>query len=125
MQNAVRHHDGPRFLYAVPGPEEIVNVVVQSSANPTVTNGSNMWRNAVTFAGDTSLYDAYYEYHKDLGGDQAKTEFHPPGRRRRAACPPGQEVLGRRDLHRGRRGRACVAAEPLADRAVPDAGGRR
>ncbi|GIE83815.1 phospholipase D-like domain-containing protein [Actinoplanes regularis] len=49
------------------------NVVVQSSANLTVTNQTGMWQNAVTFAGNSGLYNAYYEYHKDLAGDTAKT----------------------------------------------------
>lgn len=52
------------------------DVVVQSSANFTVQNGSRYWNNAVTFVGERELYDGYMEYFADLARNHTDPSYH-------------------------------------------------
>lgn len=51
------------------------DVVVQSSANFTVQNGSRYWNNAVTFVDNRELYDGYMEYFDDLARNQSAPDY--------------------------------------------------
>lgn len=51
------------------------DVVVQSSANFTVQNGSRYWNNAVTFVDNRDLYDGYVEYFDDLAKNQSEPDY--------------------------------------------------
>ncbi|HEY6739071.1 MAG TPA: phospholipase D-like domain-containing protein, partial [Actinopolymorphaceae bacterium] len=42
------------------------NVVVQTSANLTISNAEKFWNNAVTIVGNSALYQAYLDYFEDL-----------------------------------------------------------
>lgn len=52
------------------------NVVVQSSANLTISNSRSFWNNAVTVVGNAALYDAYVSYFADLARDQKDASYY-------------------------------------------------
>lgn len=52
------------------------DVVVQSSANFTVLNGSRYWNNAVSFANNRDLYDGYMDYFADLARNHTDPDYH-------------------------------------------------
>ncbi|MEV4755967.1 phospholipase D-like domain-containing protein [Micromonospora sp. NPDC049559] len=52
------------------------NVVVQSSANLTVSNATKYWNNAVTLVGNTGLYNAYLDYFDDLAAKAKTNDYY-------------------------------------------------
>ncbi|MFI5937518.1 phosphatidylserine/phosphatidylglycerophosphate/cardiolipin synthase family protein [Actinoplanes sp. NPDC051494] len=52
------------------------NVVVQSSANLTVSNATVYWNNAVTLVGNAGLYNAYADYHSDLAAKVKNSNYY-------------------------------------------------
>lgn len=52
------------------------NVVVQSSANLTISNSRKYWNNAVTFAGNAELYNAFVGYFNDLSRDLQNLDYY-------------------------------------------------
>jgi HKD family nuclease len=52
------------------------NVVVQSSANLTVSNATAYWNNAVTLVGNTGLYTAYLDYFDDLAAKAKNSDYY-------------------------------------------------
>lgn len=52
------------------------HVVVQSSANFTGLNSATYWNNAVTIAGNTSLYQAYDSYFEDLAAERRNDDYY-------------------------------------------------
>lgn len=62
------------FLFSeVDGQED---VVVQSSANLTVQNGSRLWNNAISFVDNRELYDGYMGYFYDLARRESDPDYH-------------------------------------------------
>ncbi|MFD0558993.1 phosphatidylserine/phosphatidylglycerophosphate/cardiolipin synthase-like enzyme [Stackebrandtia endophytica] len=52
------------------------NVVVQSSANLTVSNSQRYWNNAVTFVGNAELYHGYLDYFGDLSRNKKDAAYY-------------------------------------------------
>lgn len=52
------------------------DVVVQSSANFTISNSKTFWNNAVTFVGNTELYDGYADYFEDLSRNKKDSSYY-------------------------------------------------
>lgn len=72
--HGTRHNHNKFYLFSdVNGVE---NVVVQSSANFTVSNGSRYWNNAVTFTEHSALYETYLDYFYDLARDVEDPDYY-------------------------------------------------
>ncbi|MGH8792133.1 MAG: phospholipase D-like domain-containing protein [Stackebrandtia sp.] len=52
------------------------DVVVQASANFTISNATRFWNNAVTFVGNAPLYDGYQAYFDDLARNQDDLSYY-------------------------------------------------
>lgn len=52
------------------------NVVVQSSANLTISNSRSYWNNAVTFVGNAALYSGYLDYFGDLSRNKKDASYY-------------------------------------------------
>ncbi|SFO84180.1 Phosphatidylserine/phosphatidylglycerophosphate/cardiolipin synthase [Amycolatopsis arida] len=52
------------------------NVVVQSSANLTISNARKYWNNAVTFVENPELYQGYLGYFGDLARDRRDDDYY-------------------------------------------------
>ena len=52
------------------------NVVVQSSANLTISNSRSYWNNAVTFVDNAELHGAYERYFDDLARDRKDDAYY-------------------------------------------------
>lgn len=52
------------------------DVVVQASANLTISNARNYWNNAVTIVGNSALYQGYLDYFEDLARDRQDLDYY-------------------------------------------------
>lgn len=52
------------------------SIVVQASANLTVSNATSFWNNAVTFVGNDLLYDGYLDYFDDLARNSDNPDYY-------------------------------------------------
>lgn len=52
------------------------DVVVQSSANLTISNSTKFWNNAVTVVGNAELYQGYARYFDDLSRDETDSSYY-------------------------------------------------
>jgi len=52
------------------------NVVVQTSANLTISNSQKFWNNAVTFVGNAALYSGYLAYFTDLSRNKEDAAYY-------------------------------------------------
>ncbi|MFF0275604.1 phosphatidylserine/phosphatidylglycerophosphate/cardiolipin synthase family protein [Streptomyces sp. NPDC004330] len=55
------------------------DVVIQSSANQTVSSTTRQWNNAYTVVGNTALYTAYTEYFNDLAAMSKNSDYYRTG----------------------------------------------
>ena len=68
------HHHNKIFLFSSTGGRS--NVVVQSSANMTVTNRTRGWNNAITFVENPGLYNGYLGYFDDLAAMRKTNDYY-------------------------------------------------
>lgn len=72
--HGTRHNHNKFYLFSDVGGQR--DVVVQSSANLTVSNGNRAWNNAVTIVDNAELYQAYLDYFGDLARDVTDLDYY-------------------------------------------------
>lgn len=72
--HGTRHNHNKFYLFSEVGGVE--SVVVQSSANLTISNGSRYWNNAVTFVENEALYGSYLDYFDDLARNVVDLDYY-------------------------------------------------
>lgn len=72
--HGTRHNHNKFYLFS--DVSDVSDVVVQSSANFTVSNGSRFWNNAVTFVENPGLYQSYLDYFYDLARDTEDADYY-------------------------------------------------